>query len=386
MEMNKEQLKEHFDQQIEKSQNAFNIFSALHKETDEKQLHSRFISYLLSFNDDFLEAFAKKILNIEDFEIEDNWKVQPKKEDKSEKDNIDIQIYNDKRIIIIENKIHSGDNNKRIKDGKVILKHQLESYYKDKSKKYKEENIDVVYLSLGDHHKPSEQTLGKSLTITNEPNKKQVKLINYTTHIPEWLDECQAIIKKEDDFLAKTINQYKELIIKLTSDIEKAKRNQKIISENITDAWKLQEHNKYFTKDCFEIFRHVQWHTVDDFFNKLIAKLKKENTKITEIPSLEDITKITDNKNQERRTQLIIRFTYNNVKLQIVNDTKGFTLGNLCEGKWEEFSPEINKIKFNNFSIKDTFRIINKDHRERVIKEIIAEAKNKYLNLENDFE
>mgnify|MGYP001007980158 CR=1 FL=1 len=385
MEMNKEQLKKHFDQQIEKSQNAFNIFSALHIETDERQLHSRFISYLLSTNKEFLKSFVYDILKIEDFDT-NNYKVFPNEEYKSELKNIDILILDKEKskAIIIENKIFAGDSNGKDENGKEIP--QLLVYFneirkEDEFKKMSDDeaktNIKLVYLKLN-KKKPSLYEQLKDYDLT---------CIEYVTDIKDWLEKCQTTIEKEDDFLAKTINQYKELIIKLTSDIDKAKRNQEIISKNIADAWKLQEHNKYFTKDCFEIFRHIQWHTVDDFFNELIAKLEEEeNTKTTEIPSLEDITTVTHNKNQSSITKLIVRFTYNNVKLQIVNDTKGFTLGNLCEGKWDEFSSEINKIKFNDFSIKDTFRIINKDHRERVIKEIIVEAKNKYLDLENDFE
>src|SRR6056297_2314612 len=83
------EIKENYDKLREK--NRFNIFSALHKEHDEVNLHSRFIAYLLSpksghgFNNKFAEIFVRKVLNLdEEYFNLSNYEVIPNEFNKSE--------------------------------------------------------------------------------------------------------------------------------------------------------------------------------------------------------------------------------------------------------------------------------------------------------------
>jgi len=367
-----ENIKEYFDKQ-KREKEAFNIFKVLHKEADERYLHSRFISYLLSLNTEFLKSFLENLgIKEEDFEIK-GCEVKPNKQDKSEFENIDILIFNEKQAIIVENKIFAGDQPR-----------QLEKYYNTITTGINNDNkpieigkkkvVCISYLTL-DGHEPTPQSLGTTLKI------EDVKLINYTENITKWLDDCIAITPESD--LLTSIYQYKKLVQELISDVKQAKVNQRILScllrkETENDVLKLK---KYLTEDCFEVFKHIQWHTVDDFFNELSEALPN----VTEKPTLEDISKVTHKETGKSIQKLILKFTYNGENLQIVNDTKGFTLGNLTKGNWGDFSDEIKNIKFCDFSNTETFRVINKDYRAEVIKKIVAEMKEKYLNLKNDF-
>lgn len=368
-------IKQYFEKQfIEQQKTKFNIFSVLHKETEEVRLHSRFIAYLLSPNskhllspkshhgmgNDFLKLFVTSVLNITDFDCEN---CIVKTEDKD----IDIFISNGKQEIIIENKIYAGDQ-----------PFQLVKYY---NKRISENNkgekgiTQVVYLTLG-RHSPSESSRG------NIPNEK-IKFIDYTQDIKRWLTDCITITEKKDDFFAKTIYQYKELITKLTSDVKQAQANQTEISKNIESAWELQSKEKFFTEKCKDIFKHVKWHTVAYFINKLEEELKIIEAKNIIKPDAKTITRITHN--NSKKEKLIIRFSFNNTELQIVNDSKGFTLGNLTTSKWDYFSDEIKDIRFCDFSNENTFKIINQEERTKIIKKIIEEVMRRYNNLEKTF-
>ena len=100
----------------------FNIFTALHKEHDERRLHSRFISVLLQpkgkhgQKELFLDLFLSQFSEIEDIEkINFNYLktiVYPKEFDKKENNNIDILIIDEtsNNALIIENKIYADDS------------------------------------------------------------------------------------------------------------------------------------------------------------------------------------------------------------------------------------------------------------------------------------
>jgi len=386
-------LKKHFEKQLEQSQkqeNSFNIFTALHKETDERRLHSRFISYLLSSNKEFLRLFfeieelKKNGLKIEDFE---NSQVLPNEKVKEEHADIDILILSKKRAIIIENKIFAGDSNGKDKNGQEIpqllvyfekIKDELKRCRQNLSEDEARKNIKLVYLRL--NKKPP--SLSEKFTNYN------LSCIEYATDIKKWLEKCQTAVEQENDLLSKIINQYKDLITKLTSDLNQATDNQQKLSEKFEEALELK---KYLTGKCFEIFKHVQWHIVADFFDKLeIALNKRIKANIDEKPKPEDITKVTHNKNRSSITKLIIKFRYNGTNLQIVNDkSNGFTLGNLDDGKWGYFSDEIKSIKFCDFSDEKTFYVIKEDYRNEIIEKMITEIakhhKENYTNLKKTF-
>jgi len=379
-----------YDKEREKEK--FSIITALHKERDEENLHSRFISYLLSstsshgMNSEYCKLFVREILNLEEDRFNlSNFNVFPNEIKKSEYKHIDILIVNKatSQAIVIENKIDAKDSNN---DSKIEgYKGQLERYYNtikrgiDKDgnpcPEYQCKSVYVYYLS--NNKQPSEESIGM---LKNEPNSwKNENVISYEYHIREWLKKCIENTPKEKLIVKEFIHHYLKVINKMTHNdipIEERIKLKDIVATEI-------ESSKYL----IENFKHVKWHTVDDFINELEVALKDIRAEIIEKPNAKSITSVTHNNSKEE--ELIIKFKFNNSVLQIVNDAKGFTLGNLTTGKWGYFSDEIDEIKdirFCDFSQEKTFRIINCKERsiliEKIIEEIVSE---KYNTLKNNF-
>jgi len=358
------------------SKNDFNFFNVMFKGTEEVTLHSRFISYLLSIKEhNFLELFVRKILKIEKEKFNTNHcKVIPNEQDKSEYEEIDILIINEneKQAIIIENKIHAEPSiHEDMKIGSGY-RGQLERYYNTITKgedkngkkcKYKcdEDKTYVYYLTL--YKEPTDETIGE-LKEKGIFNSKEHKIDYYK--IQEWLDLC--IDKENDSFLNTIIKQYLNLIKKMTTDNKKALEITDLIAEN--------ERNWQSAFVFSEQIQNVKWHTIHRFFSELAEILK------TQIPDEKLISEVA---HHNKRAELKIVFDYNSTKLQIVNDDKGFTLGNLTKGTWGYFPEEIKKIKFCDFSNEETFHIINNDYRKIIIDEIMKYIEKKYENLNEAF-
>lgn len=385
-----ETLKNYFEKQLlEKQKTKFNIFSALHDDNDERYLHSRFITYLLStdtkylksqyshhgMENEFLKLFVQSVLKIDDFDCE-NCEVIAEYKD------IDILVYNNEQAIIIENKIYAGDSNHLHRCDEYSG--QLERYYntikkgidKDGKESIKKEEVFIIYLTLGGNL-PSTESLGKTL------NLNDVRRIDYTNDIATWLTNCAKLTENSDEFLSKTILQYKELIKKLTSDINQAKENQEEISKKIEQAWELEKQTRFFTQRCKEVFKHVKWHTVADFINELETALVVKEAITIGKPEAKIITSITHKNSKNKK--LILKFKFNNQEIQIVNDTNGFTLGNLTIGKWDFFSEDIKDIKFYDFSNEKTFEVINTTKRKELINKIVEFMEKNYQNVGNAF-
>ncbi|MGE0084042.1 MAG: PD-(D/E)XK nuclease family protein [Desulfococcaceae bacterium] len=175
----------------------FNIFSILRNDTDEVNLHSRFLYEILNpagvhhKENLFLTLFLETV-GISDFAMED---ISAKREYKK----IDLCITNSrKQAIIIENKIYAEDQDK-----------QIQTYF-GKMKDEGFDDIKVIYLTLyGDM--PSSQSLGSL-----EGNEKLIlKTPSYRDDIDNWLEKC---IKEAATFpiLRETFVQYRTLIQKLT--------------------------------------------------------------------------------------------------------------------------------------------------------------------------
>lgn len=336
-----------------------NIFNILFYGHEEVTLHSRFISYLLSLKEqNFLELFVRKILEIkeEKFDI-NNCEVTPNEQNKSEYEEIDILIVNEeeRQAIIIENKIHAEPSiHKDAKDG---YRGQLERYYntitkgEDKTEKrckYKcdENKTYVYYLTL--YKKPTDETIGE-LKDRGVFNSEKHTIDYYK--IQKWLSLC--IEKVEKPFLKTIIQQYLNLLKKMTTDNEKTLALVDLIADNENywqSAYIFSEH-----------FKDLKWHTIHRFYTELAIELK------IQMPDENSINEVAHN---IKKTILKVEFDYQGTKLQIVNDDKGFTLGNLTKGPWGYFSEEIKKIRFYEFSTRETFKIINNDYRREIITEI----------------
>ena len=176
---------------------SFNVFSVLHKETDEVNLHSRFLHALLDYKKpetetrENLKDFLQHV-GVEDFELCDV-KVE------RERYNIDILITNDAgQAIIIENKIEAGDQPKQLQRYSEILSDILEE------QGYSDRDIHLLYLTLDDHD-PSEDSAGDL----------DYKTISYRDDLSPWLEHCQKRAYDEPA-LRETVAQYLHLIRKLT--------------------------------------------------------------------------------------------------------------------------------------------------------------------------
>lgn len=371
-----ETLQRYFTDQCEKQQEQkFNIFSALHQENDEVRLHSRFIAYLLNpvgnhgMGNKFLELFVQSVLKIDEFDCT-NYEVQTEYKD------IDILIYNNEQAIIIENKIYAGDQDRQLERYYNAIKHEVNQLNGD----IKRKNVFIAYLTL-DGRSPSNGSMGDLLKAND------IICCDYPCHINIWLENCIILSESENELLSKTLYQYSELLIKLTSNLNQAKENQIMISENIDKAWELeQEKDKFFTEKCKDIFKHVKWHTVADFINELEIALQNIGAEMIEKPDLDAITKVTHNENNNSITKIVISFEYKDAKLYIANDkVNGFTLGNLTAGRWGYFSNDIKDIRFCYFLKEQTFYLINDEKRGEIIEKMVVEVLKRYDTLENQF-
>lgn len=182
----------------ESDRSDYNIFLALHKNSDEVK-HTRFIHSLLDPNgyhylgDEFLRKFLEAC-DIDDFDISN---VEVNREvGNQEYGRIDLCIKNGEKCIIIENKIYAKDQNS-----------QMERYidYICNECNYKLKNMLFLYLSV-DRESVSDNSKG-----TYKNSKKiAVKYIYYSKEIISWLKSCLKL--KITDSLYFAINRYIDVI------------------------------------------------------------------------------------------------------------------------------------------------------------------------------
>lgn len=407
------EFKSDFRTELEKIKNeydaerkGFNIFRALHKEHDEKHLHSRFISYLLSpasshgMGYAFLEAFINVIKNNcnEKFNFDlSNCQVTPNEENKSEYENIDILIENDNQAIVIENKIFADDSihdvNEEEKEPieilthkndnyihntpKVLKYHQLDTYCKtmENGTEMKQKKVDVIAIYLTPYEREPR------ITIKHKP----LIMIHYHKEIIDWINKCIAIINERKDltnhnkFMIKILNQYISVVRSFTSNLERVKRIKGLLNdnENIKEAWEIKdyilekrkkENGKETNQIKWEDIKHVQWHTIDEFWRELADKLENSSNvkRIKDRITIEEITGIV---HKNKKNSYGISFLLENgEEWYIVNDDiNGLSYGNKTNNYWNYIDKE---IKFTDFNNEKTFMLINKKNREDFIEDI----------------
>ncbi len=198
----------------------FNVFSVLRSESDEVNLHSRFLAALLDHRKppDKLRANLKNFLET----VVQHWKGEDDntghealeaaaensdfKSDsirvQRERDNIDILIVNDaepKWAVAIENKIWAGDQPQ-----------QLWRYY-DALERY--DNRIMLYLTLDGHEPEKHSIYGKDEKDCVPEDR--LCLISYRDTLPPWLERCQERAYAEPG-LRESIAQYLNLVRKMT--------------------------------------------------------------------------------------------------------------------------------------------------------------------------
>lgn len=170
----------------------FNVFSVLRTESDEVNLHSRFLAALLRHRKSVgerahnLEDFLSTVAGARDLDV-DGAQVE------REHHNIDILILDrsSSRAVVVENKIWAGDQHRQL------------TRYAEKMEREGVGRIDLLYLTL-DGHKPEEHSIGG----------RQVRCVSYKDELLPWLERCQERAYDEPA-LRESTAQYVSLIRKL---------------------------------------------------------------------------------------------------------------------------------------------------------------------------
>ena len=373
----------------QKNANTFSIFSAMYKGDEEERLHSRFISYLLSpqskhgMKSEFLKLFVRDVLKLgKDFAINDNCKVYPNEENKSEEHNIDILILNDEKTkaIIVENKIRANDSNYNDEKTDSDYDGQLERYYhtiiRGKDKDGNDVKVDghkiackfvkVFYLTMY----KSEPDKKSHKSIPSEDFSIDKSIIKYQ-NIQTWLKSCIEIAN--NNILKEIIQQYCNLIIEKTNNDEIALSLIDLINEQLNYwevAYKEQNHFECLKRNNK---KHIAWHITHRFFTELKKGLEDKSYQILDSPDDEKITKATHENKGNIGNSLVIAFekTDNEKNYYIANDHNGLTYGEIGSyGNYEIFSEE---IKFFEFANEETFHLINNKYRADIIGELVGQ-------------
>ena len=239
----------------------FNVFSVLRSESDEVNLHSRFLHALLDYKKldqtrENLTDFLQRV-GVQNFE-QRGVKVE------RERDNIDVLITNDAgQAVVVENKIWAGDQSEQLQRYHGVLKER--GYYK----------IRLLYLTLqsGD---PSEDSAGDL----------SYETISYKDDLPPWLEGCQQRAYDEPG-LRESVAQYLHLVRKLTStDLRRAYMNE--LKELC-----LKNNNLVLVHDLNEALIEAKVDLLQQLWNEIDVALKAE---ISDLPPKDDELSDTSHK------------------------------------------------------------------------------------------
>lgn len=380
------ELKSEYDKEREK--NRFSVFTALYRKYDEEEnLHSRFISYLLSptsghgMDNLFLKIFVRQVLKLNENEFDiDLCEVIPNENNKSEYKFIDILIINKakKQAIIIENKINAGDSNrtgeKKKDDG---YDGQLERYHKtiktgidknyQKGFDFQCNDVFVYYLSMYNHRQPSKESI-RALQGCSDWRGA----IFYSDEIREWLQMCIDQLSLEKLLIKEFIKQYLNLINIMTHNdifIEERKKLKNEVAKNVESV-------RYLTDN----FKHVKWHTVDDFWMALENELKKyyKNVDTYSDGDPEFIKTVGRVAHRNEKINYGLLFDSKIGKKIYISGLSDLSWGIIDSKQWMDFNSEILKqINFSNFDTKNTFRLIDENNMKEAVKLIVKEIMEK---------
>ena len=174
---------------------SFNVFSVLRSESDEVNLHTRFLAALLDHRKPGeaqrknLHEFLQSVVNVQTFD-------QNRVAVERERHNIDILITNAmNQAVVIENKIWAGDQPE-----------QLQRYHGELTGRgYRDEDIHLRYLTPFGHD-PSEDSRGEL---------RYEKVAYKDDGFQGWLRTCQQRAYDEPA-LRESIEQYLRVVQKLT--------------------------------------------------------------------------------------------------------------------------------------------------------------------------
>lgn len=235
----------------------FNVFRLLRRETDEVNLHSRFLAELLNpdgshkCGNRFLELFLQQCgITSDEFNLDTARTLR-------ESNNIDILLHTNHEAIIIENKIWAGDQNRQLERYATVVD--------NKRLKYR-----ILYLTLNGHP-PTDQSVGKLAKRADFDTL--IICISYAQQIQSWLLECikEAALRPP---LRETLVQYLSLVKSLTGNTMSESEKQSVLQlmqsgQNAIGAHILVRN-----------WNHVRWHTEYDFWQDLAGIIEEDGFQI----------------------------------------------------------------------------------------------------------
>lgn len=273
----------------------YNIFSVLGLETNEVRTHSAFLASLLdpdgnhgvgsAFLDAFVNAMHYEKLQLNTKESSVNVEYD------TGNGRIDILISdNNKKAIIIENKIYAGDQPE-----------QLKRYY-DYAKSEFTNDFRLLYLTL-DGHNPSKESIVELQTkqfnrlaysntfLFNEYTQDEGQELQEKSNLVDndvliWLEGCVKIAYNKP-LVRETIIQYIQLIKSLTNMNNENETNQEIIN---LFATKENYETAALIRDNFDnIKKQIVYQNLKPQLEEKIALLNKElnNSQILKIKTFE---------------------------------------------------------------------------------------------------
>lgn len=197
------------EEELKKLPYHLNVISSAARGKLKETAHSMILSDLLNFPD-----IQKSFLNYF-FAIDEN-KLTVEREKGEMLGRPDIILSNDKRCIIIENKVNNAPEEKK-QCGRYYLI-ALDKLSSKINKEKKNENIYFLYLNPNDRSLPSKE----SLTIPSETHKTDVKFVNnvlkehfivrsFAYDIRNWLYQLYKELNdsdKDEEYLKSGIHQY----------------------------------------------------------------------------------------------------------------------------------------------------------------------------------
>ena len=233
----------------------FNVFSVLRSESDEVNLHSRFLRALLKYKKS-PEAERENLKDFLQHVVGEQFEEKGANVDR-EIDNIDILISNadSKQAVVIENKIWAGDQPE-----------QLQKYYRKLRDPGGYSNIHLLYLTPHGNE-PSK----------NSPGDLDYKTISYKDDLLPWLKRCQKRACDETE-LRESVAQYGQLVRKLTGTDFTGEYMSEL--KNLL----LQNNNFVLARTLIKATREVQIELEKKLWGEIESEIKKLKNKIRTLP------------------------------------------------------------------------------------------------------
>ncbi|NRT13602.1 PD-(D/E)XK nuclease family protein [Flavobacterium sp. 14A] len=193
----------------------FNIFKILEKDNKEL-IHSSFIKFLIEEDQEFFSKFLKiKYNEKSEVSLEKSYKNPNKSKTKNNRCRFDIEIKDDKRIIIIENKFKSFPNDNQLIEYNKSLKFNYPNHEYLKFLLYFDKNLFKTktdwkildYKDFVDYLKNYKNLI---------KNKEKIFFVNqYYIFLKEYIEKYQLILKSANTIFSNQKDNENKFWIKL---------------------------------------------------------------------------------------------------------------------------------------------------------------------------